>query len=238
MVSFNDGTAGPDAEALATFLEKNGVPTFCTKVWCQRNAGNWRDATEEGANCCKIYIALMTDGWQRSDECQIETQHVKNRVVTPGEVKIIPVHYVSFDNKFDDRMGHHYKNNWKSHQGSFRTSRTWMQDVLNLIPSADAKVASVVRASRPRRPPRGWRSDRFTHALAAACRSAPRRSPPRHVARARTRARPPASTRRIRSSPRRPRSLAPGALSSPVSPARPLRSTLDETARETASCAT
>ena len=56
--------------------------------------------------------------------------------------------------------------------------------------------------------------------------------------RARARGRPPARAASfLPAPPRRPRSLAPDALSSPALPARPLRSTLDETPRETATVA-
>ena len=51
---------------------------------------------------------------------------------------------------------------------------------------------------------------------------------------ARARGRPPARAASFLPAPPRPRSLNPDALSSPTPPARPLRSTLGETARETA----
>ena len=66
MISFNDRTAGPDAEKLANYLTSKGFPTFCTRVYCQTMIGDWREITEMGALTCKIYIVLITDGWQDS----------------------------------------------------------------------------------------------------------------------------------------------------------------------------
>jgi hypothetical protein len=79
MISFNNRTAGPDAERLANRLTSEGHRTFCTKVYCHTMAGDWREITEMGALTCKIYIVLITDGWQDSGECQIERKRIPKR---------------------------------------------------------------------------------------------------------------------------------------------------------------
>ena len=80
MISFNDGSAGENAEALARFLTKNDYPTFCTRIYCPANAGDWRDVTLEGVKTCKLYIPLLTNGWQKSKECQWETRIIIKRI--------------------------------------------------------------------------------------------------------------------------------------------------------------
>merc|ERR1740139_1260740 len=79
MVSFNDGASGQDAEDLANFLTANGRPTFCTRIYCPDNAGDWRISTMTGVRYCTYYIPLMTNGWQKSKNCQSETKMVLNR---------------------------------------------------------------------------------------------------------------------------------------------------------------
>eukprot|EP00961_Rhodomonas_salina_P297560 3937309-Rhodomonas_salina.2 len=92
MISFNDASAGKDAQELADFLTKNQIPTFCTRVFCPKTPGDWRKFCEAGAAKCVLYIPLMTKGWQMSRECQAETVIVKNRSVK-GKVTIYPVWY-------------------------------------------------------------------------------------------------------------------------------------------------
>ena len=134
MISFNDRTAGPDAEKLANYLTSKGFPTFCTRLYCPNNPGSWRDATETGAVKCRYYIVLMTDGWQLSDECQIETSIIKNRLAK-NNVTAIPVWYDSFDDEYDDRHRHFYRTLWNSMQSVFRgTGEDWKKIVLNLLP--------------------------------------------------------------------------------------------------------
>ena len=116
MICFNDRTAGPDAERLTNRLTSEGRLTFCTRVYCQTMIGDWREITEMGALTCKIYIVLITDGWQDSGECQIETRHIKNRLAD-NEVIVIPVWYDSFDKEYDNQRGHNYWKTWKSYQG-------------------------------------------------------------------------------------------------------------------------
>jgi len=137
MISFNDRTAGPDAEKLANYLTSKGFPTFCTRLYCPNNPGSWRDATETGAVKCRYYIVLMTDGWQLSDECQIETSIIKNRLAK-NNVTAIPVWYDSFDDEYDNRPRHFYRTLWNSIQGVFRgTGEEWMNTVLKLLPVKD-----------------------------------------------------------------------------------------------------
>jgi len=136
MISFNDATAGPDAEKLAKFLTSMGLPTFCTRVYCKTRAGDWRDYTEAGAMKCKFYIPLMTNGWQRSNECQIETKHIKTRLANK-EVTVIPIFYDSFDDKYDNQYGHYYRKTWNSIQSVYKKKdsvQDWKQTVLNLLP--------------------------------------------------------------------------------------------------------
>ena len=133
MISFNDAASRQDAKDLANYLTSKGYPTFCTCLYCPKHAGDWRKFTEAGATNCRYYIPLMTDRWQLSDECQIETNIVKNRI---SEVTVIPVFYKSFDAKYDNRFGHHYLTTWKSFQGVPNKEKDpdWKNTILNLLP--------------------------------------------------------------------------------------------------------
>ena len=72
-MSYNDDTAGPDAETLTNTLTRNNRPTSCTRVYCRTMAGVWWEITD--------LVVLMTNGWQRSKQsCQIETTIIKNRL--------------------------------------------------------------------------------------------------------------------------------------------------------------
>eukprot|EP00961_Rhodomonas_salina_P185012 2498155-Rhodomonas_salina.1 len=133
MVSFNDRSAGKDAQELAVFLTQNGIPTFCTRVYCPQNSGDWRKVCEAGAATCALYIPLMTNGWQMSLECQAETVIAKNRAVD-GNVTIFPVWYDCFDKVYDVKnMGHFYAVTWKSFQACYRErgGSNWKQLVLD-----------------------------------------------------------------------------------------------------------
>jgi hypothetical protein len=135
MISFNDGASRQDAEDLANYLTSKGYPTFCTCLYCPKHAGDWRKFTEAGAMKCRYYIPLMTDRWQLSDECQYETNIVKNRIAK-NEVIVIPVRYNSFDAKYDNRSGHHYLTTWKSFQGVPNKEKDpdWKNTIINLLP--------------------------------------------------------------------------------------------------------
>jgi len=135
MVSFNNAASGKDAEELANFLTKNGRPTFCTRIYCPGNAGSWRKITRQGAAECKYYIPLLTNGWQKSGECQFETKIVVNRSVE-NEVEIIPVFFDDFDDKYDKESGDYYKLIWKELQSVWRNSDDWKQKILKLVPKA------------------------------------------------------------------------------------------------------
>lgn len=145
MVSFNDATAGLDAQTLANFLTDNGIPTFCTRIYCPGMAGNWRDVTKTGANTCDFYIPLMTDGWQKSDECQFETKIVENRVADK-EVTVIPVWFDSFDKTYDKKEKQFYWNTWKSFQACFRKDETWMDKVLACVGGTKTVAAAALRS--------------------------------------------------------------------------------------------
>jgi len=135
MVSFNNAASGKDAEELAHFLTKNGRPTFCTRIYCPENIGSWREITKLGAAECKYYIPLLTNGWQKSGECQFETQMVVNRLVDK-EVKVLPVFFDDFDVQYDKESGHYYKLIWKELQSVWRNSDDWKQKILKLVPKA------------------------------------------------------------------------------------------------------
>ena len=132
MVSFNQATAGEEAIALTEYLERHGVRTFCTAVWCpQGGAGaNWRADTIKGVKQCKAYVPLMTDGWQDSNECEFETQRAVNRLAAK-EISFVPVRFNSFsmekdasNNMFIDMIG-------TSTQFIFKESDPdWMHSVL------------------------------------------------------------------------------------------------------------
>jgi len=111
MISFNDGSTGEEAKALARFLTENGYPTFCTGIYCQANQGNRRGATELGVAKCQIYIPLVSKGWQMSNEIQYETRLIQQRLAK-NEVTIIPVYCKDFDEAYDmenTSKGHNYK---------------------------------------------------------------------------------------------------------------------------------
>ena len=102
MISFNMRTAGEEAIALTKYLEAHDIKTFCTALWCpQGGAGaNWREDTIKGVKTCKVYVPLMTDGWQDSNECQFETQRALNRLAAK-QVVFVPVQYESFSVEAD-----------------------------------------------------------------------------------------------------------------------------------------
>eukprot|EP01047_Picozoa_sp_COSAG01_P071671 COSAG01_NODE_11184_length_1988_cov_2.370566_3_plen_267_part_00 len=103
MISFNTSTAGEEAIALTKYLEAHDIKTFCTALWCpQGGAGaNWRQDTIKGVKTCKVYVPLMTDGWQDSTECQFETQRALNRLAAQ-QVVFVPVQYESFSVEADE----------------------------------------------------------------------------------------------------------------------------------------
>jgi hypothetical protein len=155
MISFNDYSAGPNAEALARFLTKNNFPTFCTRIYCPANSGDWRDATEEGVASCKIYIPLVTKGWQMSKECQYETRLIRKRIADQN-VKVIPVYYQDFDEAYDKTStGHNYKFKWNDFQSVYRQKGDegnwmaneeedkWMKTILNLLAKEEDNSTSM-----------------------------------------------------------------------------------------------
>jgi len=159
MISFNDYSAGPNAEALARFLTKNDFPTFCTRIYCPANSGDWRDATEEGVANCKIYIPLVTKGWQMSTECQYETRLIRKRIADQN-VKVIPVYYQDFDEDYDKATtGHNYKFKWNDFQSVYRQKGDegkwmnkllakeeevkWMKTILNLLAKEEDNSTSI-----------------------------------------------------------------------------------------------
>jgi len=135
MVSFNNAASGKEAEELANFLTKNGRPTFCTRIYCPENIGSWRQNTKLGAAECKYYISLLTNGWQKSGECQFETKIVVNRHVQ-NKVEILPVFFDDFDEEYDQESGHYYKLTWQELQTVWRNSGDWKQTILNPVPKA------------------------------------------------------------------------------------------------------
>jgi hypothetical protein len=140
MISFNDNSAGPNAEALARFLTKNNFPTFCTRIYCQATAGDWRDAIEIGVANCNTFIPLMTKMWQSSKECQAETRLIRKRIAHQ-DATVIPVYYDDFDETYDEETnGHNYMFKWNDFQSVFRKKGDegiWMNTILNLLPKED-----------------------------------------------------------------------------------------------------
>ncbi|GFH61653.1 hypothetical protein CTEN210_18129 [Chaetoceros tenuissimus] len=134
MISFNNATAGEDAEKLCHFLNREKKQTFCTRVFCPNNMGDWREYTETGANKCKVFIALMTDEWQKSGECQIETKIIKNRLARK-RVVVIPVYYKCFDEDYDEDNNHFYRTSWASYQGipCKEEDGIWMESISKLL---------------------------------------------------------------------------------------------------------
>lgn len=138
MISFNNATAGEDAEKLCHFLNHKGKQAFCTRVFCPYNIGNWREYTVVGANKCKVFIALMTDGWQKSNECQFETDIIKTRLANK-RVQVIPVRYSTFDLDYDEESFHFYSTMWNSYQGipCKEKDDDWMESISNLLAQLD-----------------------------------------------------------------------------------------------------
>ena len=132
MISFNSATAGEVAKRLANYLTSNGRPAFCTGNYCATQAGNWRRFTKMGANTCRYYVPLITFGWQDSGECQYETNIVLNRLAG-GKVKIIPVWFDSFDEKYDNQRGHYYKTSWSHFQAVFFKDSDWKERLFKLL---------------------------------------------------------------------------------------------------------
>lgn len=148
MISFNDGSAGEHAVALARFLTKNNLPTFCTRIYCPATAGDWRDATLHGVKTCKIYIPLLTNGWQTSPECQWETGIIKQRIAKK-EVKVIPVYYNDFDKTYDDKTdGHDYKFQWNDFQSVWANDEDWMNRIMNLLVDGGVGPVAEVKVQR------------------------------------------------------------------------------------------
>ncbi|GFH52601.1 hypothetical protein CTEN210_09077 [Chaetoceros tenuissimus] len=137
MISFNNAFAGKDAEELCHFLNRHGMKTFSTRVFCPNNIGNWREYTVVGANKCKVCIALMTDGWLKSNKYQFETDIVKTRLARK-RVHIIPLYYSSFDDGFDEDNNHFYGTSWASYQGipSKENDVKWKESILKLCKGA------------------------------------------------------------------------------------------------------
>jgi hypothetical protein len=149
MISFNDESAGPDAEELAKRLTQNGHPTFCTRLYCRNNAGNWHHVTVKGVQDCKYYIPLMTKRWQQSNECQFETESILKRMAG-RDVIIIPVYYECFDKDYDKNTTkqnpYSYKGLWSDLQSvycnKYDDREKWMDAVSKLLPK-DSEVTKV-----------------------------------------------------------------------------------------------
>jgi len=135
MVSFNDAASGQDAEDLANHLTANGHPTFCTRIFCPKNPGSWRQSTKIGTSHCKIYVPLMSNGWQKSNECQVETRTIENRLARE-EVIVIPVYYDDFDPAYDIKADQLYKLSWGGIQSVKRQrDDSWRKRILELLSS-------------------------------------------------------------------------------------------------------
>ncbi len=137
MISFNDASAGVEAERVAKFLNDHGIKAFCTtRVYCPNMIGSWRFVTVEGVVHCLYYVPLMTKGWQLSKECQFETQIAVNRFAK-GELQVIPVKFVGdFDDEYDKREGHRYMLIWSSLQSVYKADDTegrWMSVLLRQL---------------------------------------------------------------------------------------------------------
>jgi hypothetical protein len=102
MVGFNQRSAGNDAVALSKLLHTAcGIPTFCTGTWCPAHPGlDWREPTADGADNCKIFIALITGDakekgrcWQRSENTISEFKNLIMPRWERGDCKVVPVFY-------------------------------------------------------------------------------------------------------------------------------------------------
>jgi hypothetical protein len=120
MVGFNHGSAGDKAVLLTNLLCADGIPTFCTDVFCPRGrvGSNWQKHTTRGVKTCKYFVPLMTNGWQKSEECQDETNKVYQRY-KHKEAEILPVRFPDFDTKYDDEQDHFWADNFSTMQQMF-----------------------------------------------------------------------------------------------------------------------
>mmetsp|Transcript_26614 Transcript_26614/g.76386 ORF Transcript_26614/g.76386 Transcript_26614/m.76386 type:complete len:169 (+) Transcript_26614:597-1103(+) len=130
MVGFNHRTAGPEAVQLTQLLNECGFATFCTDVYCPGCAGdNWRTMTIRGVVTCRVFIPLMTLGWQKSAECVWETERAINRHAK-REIVIIPVEYEDFDDMYDNAGDMFKAQIGSSTQFVFHSNPNWMESVL------------------------------------------------------------------------------------------------------------
>lgn len=91
--------------------------------------GNWRDVTAEGIVNCKVLIALRSNGWQKSQECQYEIKIAEKRRAK-WELEIIPVKFEDFDEGDDARRGHRYEEKWGDIQSVYKQAdddEVWME---------------------------------------------------------------------------------------------------------------
>jgi len=131
MVGFNHSSAGAEAVKLTKYLCTNGIKTFCTDVWCPHGqAGrDWQQATVEGVATSKYFIPLMTHGWQKSKECQDETNMAYQRYKHEGVV-IIPVKFADFSETFDKSSSQHWSLKFQSVQQVFHAENPKWMDMI------------------------------------------------------------------------------------------------------------
>lgn len=135
MVGFNMRTGGDDAKMLTQELNQAGFATFCTLVYCPDHGGeNWREKTTKGFQTCRVFIPLMTKGWQESKECKWEFQRVIDRAVKE-EVTIIPVMYEDFDDDLDSKNGD-LKIQIGSIEFIFHSDSGWVERVVKSVKHA------------------------------------------------------------------------------------------------------
>jgi len=134
MISFNDSSAGREAEQLANLLNENGIATFCTRLYCPQHIGEWRqNAVVKAVNHCKIYIPLMTNAWQKSVECQDETRIARNLQVK-DKLVVLPVRFEDFDDEYDRNHHFYCTSVWSSVQMVYKQNNPgWMKAVLKLV---------------------------------------------------------------------------------------------------------
>eukprot|EP00935_MAST-01C_sp_MAST-1C-sp1_P001100 g1100.t1 len=108
MVSFDECSAGDDAQELATFLhDECDLPTFCARLWCPAHPmEEYRALTADAAETCTHYVVLVTgdkgkkgQGWQRSKDALSEFANLVRPRCEREECVVLPVCY-PLDHKF------------------------------------------------------------------------------------------------------------------------------------------
>lgn len=134
MISFNEATAGTLAVKLTNYLNQHGQKAFCTAVYCPAIGGGhvWRQVTNDGVATCRAYVMLMTDGWDKSDECQVESEMAYTRHVKKSLELLVPVRFESFSVHLEDDKHWNLRLATMQHI-SYKSDQQVLEDVLKVV---------------------------------------------------------------------------------------------------------